>query len=112
MIEIGLFPEFVRLLHQFTLNLRILLNYNWNVNFTLKIINSGNNIDAEGTKYLSNSFQYNSSLLVLNLRGFLFCLIDYYSVNNIGAEGAKYLSNSLQYNSSLLALNLWSFLFA
>ena len=72
MIEIGLFSEFFRLLHQFTLNLRILLNYNWNVYFTLKIINSGNNICAKGVKYLSNSLQYNSSLLALNLEGFLF----------------------------------------
>ena len=110
MIEIGLFAECVRLLRQFTLNLRILLNYNWKVYFTL-IIYSDNIIDAEGAKYLSNSLQYNSSLLALNLRCFLFCLIDY-SVNHIGAKGAKYLSNSLQYNSSLLALNLYCFLFA
>ena len=72
MIEIGLFSEFVQLLRQFTLNLRILLNYNWDVYFTLKIINSGNIIGAEGAKYLSNSLQYNSSLLTLNLRSFLF----------------------------------------
>ena len=63
MIEIGLFSEFVRLLHQFTLNLKILLSCNWKVYFTLKIIYSGNNIGAEGAKYLSNSLQYNSSLL-------------------------------------------------
>ena len=48
-------------------------------------------------------------MLVLNLSGFPFCLIDYYSANGIGAEGAKYLSNSLQYNS-LLELNLGGFL--
>ena len=72
MIEIGLFAECVRLLRQFTLNLRILLNYNWKVYFTLKIIYSDNDIDAEGAKYLSYSLQYNSSLLVLNLEGFLF----------------------------------------
>ena len=71
MIEIGLFPEFVRLLHQFTLNLRILLNYNWNVYLTLKIIYSDNDIGAEGAKYLANSLQCNSSLLVLNLESFL-----------------------------------------
>ena len=71
MIEIGLISEFVRLLHQFTLNLRILLNCNWKVYFILKIIYSGNNIGAEGAKYLSNSLQYNSSLLALNLGGFL-----------------------------------------
>ena len=72
MIEIGLFSEFVGLLHQFILNLRILLNYNWKVYLTLKIIYSDNHIGAEGAKYLSNSLQYNSSLLVLNLWGFLF----------------------------------------
>ena len=33
---------------------------------------SDNDIDAEGVKYLSSSLQYNSSLLVLNLGGFLF----------------------------------------
>ena len=71
MIEIGLFPEFVRLLHQFTLNLKILLSCNWKVYFILKKNYSGNNIGAEGAKYLSNSLQYNSSLLVLNLGGFL-----------------------------------------
>ena len=72
MIEIGLFSESVRLLHQFTLNLRILLNYIWDVYFLLKIIYSDNDISAEGAKYLSNSLQYNSSLLALNLEGFLF----------------------------------------
>ena len=38
--------------------------------FFIKIIYS-DDIDAEGAKYLSNSLQYNSSLLVLNLRCFL-----------------------------------------
>ena len=33
---------------------------------------SDNDIGAEGAKYLSNSLQYNSSLLALNLKGFLF----------------------------------------
>ena len=33
---------------------------------------SDNNIGAEGAKYLSNSLQYNSSLLTLDLRGSLF----------------------------------------
>ena len=33
---------------------------------------SGNHIGAEGAKYLANSLQYNSSLLALNLEGFLF----------------------------------------
>ena len=72
MIEIGLISEFFRLLHQFILNLRILLNCNWKVYFILKIIYSGNHIGAEGAKYLSNSLQYNSSLLALNLGCFLF----------------------------------------
>ena len=40
--------------------------------FYIKInIYSANNISAEGAKYLSNSLQYNSSLLALNLWGFL-----------------------------------------
>ena len=72
---------------------------------------SGNNIGDEGAKYLSNTLQYNASLLVLVLSCFLFWFFHYYSGNNIGTEGARYLSNALQYNASLLALNLWGFQF-
>ena len=39
--------------------------------FFIKIIYSDNHIAAEGAKYLANSLQYNSSLLVLNLKCFL-----------------------------------------
>ena len=40
--------------------------------FYIKNNYSGNNIGAEGAEYLSNSLQYNSSLLALDLGCFLF----------------------------------------
>ena len=64
----------------------------------------GNNIGADGAKYLSDALLHNSSLQQLNLGGIfhLILLLD----NRIGASGAKSLSDALLQNSSLQQLDL------
>ena len=69
----------------------------YNSYFYTTINLQGENVDAEGAKYVAEALKVNISLTEIDL-----------NLNNIGAEGAKYVAEALKVNTSLTKIYLSS----
>jgi len=77
-----------------------------------------NNIGVEGAKALAESFTKNQSITKINLRNYIYILLNisfyllfYIGGNHIGVKGAKALAESFTKNQSITKINLRNYIY-